>query len=122
VYRQRITDRASDFYLSSEYAGLTLDSAEIFRDLFYSARPFWLGAPGYADPALDALVERIDSEISSPIRDALIEQAWRKLLDDVPVVPLFHAAAVWAMRDTLEVPPHALPWPLFRQARWTGPR
>jgi hypothetical protein len=71
---------------------------------------------------VDALVERIDGEISSPIRDALIEQAWRKLLDDIPVVPLFHAAAVWAMRDTLEVPPHALPWPLFRQARLVVPR
>jgi hypothetical protein len=26
------------------------------------------------------------------------------------------------MRDTLEVPPHALPWPLFRQARLVVPR
>jgi ABC-type transport system substrate-binding protein len=122
VWRQRIADRATDFYLSGDQAGLTLDSAEIFRHLFYSARPFWEITSGYADPALDALVERIDGEVSSPVRDALIEQAWRKVLDDIPVVPLYHAVAVWAMREGLEVPPHALPWPLFRQARWMGAR
>ena len=43
------------------------------------------------------------------------------MLDDVPVVPLYPAGAVWAMRDWLEVPPHALPWPLFRQARLAAP-
>jgi peptide/nickel transport system substrate-binding protein len=120
AWRQRVAGRVTDFYLISDQAGMTLDSAEIFRDLFYSARPYWMATPGYTDPVLDALVERIDGETSSPIRDALIEQAWRKLLDDVPVVPLYHAVAVWAMRDTLEMPSHALPWPLFRQARRTG--
>jgi peptide/nickel transport system substrate-binding protein len=121
VWRRRVADRSTDLYLSGDQAGMTLDSAEIFRDLYYHARPYWQLVPGYADPATDALVERIDGEVSSPIRDALIEQAWRKVLDDVPVVPLFHAVAVWAMRDPLEVAPHALPWPLFRHARWTGP-
>jgi peptide/nickel transport system substrate-binding protein len=121
VWRQRIADRATDFFLAADQAGVTLDSAEVFHDLFYSARPFWLATPGYADPAVDALLERIDGEVSSPIRDALIEQAWRKVLDDVVVVPLYHSVAVWAMRDGLEVPPHALPWPLFRQARLAAP-
>jgi peptide/nickel transport system substrate-binding protein len=122
VYRQRIAGRATDFYLTSDQAGMTLDAAEVFRDLFYSPRPYWQLVPGYADPATDALIERIDGEVSSPIRDALIEQAWRKLLDEVVVVPLYHVVAIWAMRDKLEVPPHALPWPLFRQAQLVVPR
>jgi peptide/nickel transport system substrate-binding protein len=122
VWRQRVADRSTDLYLSGDQAGMTLDSAEIFRDLYYHARPYWQLVPGYADPALDALVERIDGEVSSPIRDALIEQAWRKLLDEVVLVPLYHGVAVWAMRDPLEVAPHALPWPLFRQARLVAPR
>jgi peptide/nickel transport system substrate-binding protein len=121
IFRQRVADRVTDFYLSSDQAGMTLDSVEIFRDLFYSARPYWLTTPGYADAEMDALIDEMDGGISSPIRDALIEQVWRKVLDEIVVVPVVHMGAVWAMRDTLEVPPHALPWPLFRQARWTRP-
>jgi hypothetical protein len=67
------------------------------------------------------LVDRIDAEVSSPVRDALIEQVWRKVLDDVVVVPLYHPLAVWAMRDSLELPVHTLNYPLFRQALLVPP-
>ncbi|MEK0083823.1 ABC transporter substrate-binding protein [Benzoatithermus flavus] len=117
VFRQRVTDRASDFYLSADHPGMTLDSGESFHDLYYQARPHWLAAPGYADPVTEGLIERIDGEVSTPVRDALIDQTWRRVLDDIVVVPLYHTVWVWAMRDWLDVPPHALPWPLFRQAR-----
>jgi len=121
VYRQRIADRATDFYFTYDGAGMTLDSAEMFYDLYYHARPYWLAATGYADPAVDALIEQIDHEVSKPVRDALIERVWGTVLDEVVVVPLYHLVAVWAMRDTLDLPGHALPWPLFFQARLVGP-
>jgi peptide/nickel transport system substrate-binding protein len=120
MWRQRVTDRETDFYLSADGAGMTLDSTEVLRDLFYRPHPSWLLVPGYADPTLDMLLERIDGEVSSPIRDALLEQAWRRVLDDIAVIPLYHPVVVWAMRDTLDLRPHALAWPLFRQARLTA--
>jgi hypothetical protein len=70
---------------------------------------------------MNALIDQIDGEISSPIRDVLIERAWRTVLDDVVVVPLYRPLLVWAMRDTLEVPASSLGRPHFHQARVTSP-
>ena len=121
VYRQRVAGRATDFYVTYDGAGMTLDSVEMLRDIYFS-RPHWVGATGYADPGVDAVIEKIDGETSKPARDALIEQVWRTVLDQVVVVPLYHPVTVWAMRDTLELPGHALPWPTFFQAHLIGQR
>ena len=53
----------------------------------------------------------------SPIRDALIEQVWRKLLADAVVVPLYRPTLLWAMRDWLDVPINSINYPLFWEAR-----
>jgi peptide/nickel transport system substrate-binding protein len=44
VYRQRLASRATDFYVTLDYAGMTLDSAELFHDLYYHAHPHWVNA------------------------------------------------------------------------------
>ena len=55
--------------------------------------------------------------MSTYIRDALIERAWRMVLEDVVHVPLFRWVQTWAMRDRLELPPDPrLHWD-FRYAR-----
>jgi peptide/nickel transport system substrate-binding protein len=120
-FEARLKARGSDLYLFSDQATITMDSAELFHDLFYSPPAFYGGAIGYADPAMNALIDQIDGEISSPIRDVLIERAWRTVLDDVVVVPLYRPLLVWAMRDTLEVPASSLGRPHFHQARVTSP-
>jgi peptide/nickel transport system substrate-binding protein len=50
-------------------------------------------------------------------RDALLEEAWRIVTDDVVYLPIRHAVTVWAMREVLEIPVD--PWnvPRFRRAR-----
>jgi peptide/nickel transport system substrate-binding protein len=114
----RIDDRRTDFYLDNEFP-ISLDAAEILRG--YHSQPRRGGDMGYANPAFDALVERIEAEISTYARDGLIEEAWRILLDDVVAVPLFRPMVVWAMRESLELPISPSGVAFFREARVKEP-
>ena len=51
------------------------------------------------------------------MRDAMIEEAWRTVRDDVVYVPLHRQVLVWAMRDGLELPIDPADIPKFRLAR-----
>jgi peptide/nickel transport system substrate-binding protein len=118
AWKTRLSKRATDFYLGSEYAGFTLDSIEPFHDIFYNPPAWYGGATGYDNPAFEALLEQIEGEmIITYARDALIEQAWRMVLQDIVVIPLYRPQEVWAMRSTLQLPVSVLATPRFRQAR-----
>ena len=114
----RIDNRQTDFYLTNEFA-VSFDAAEVLRE--YQSQPSLGGATGYANPAFDALVEQIETEISTYARYDLIEEAWRTLLDDVVVVPLFRPMIAWAMRENLELPIGSSGIALFREARMKEP-
>ncbi len=122
VYQRRAFTGTSDIYLTYDLAGMTLDSVDLFHDIYYRHRSAWFAHTGYADPAFDALVEKIDGAASESERNAAMEKAWRTVLDEIVVIPLYHPVMVWAMRDSLDLPTHALGWPLFFQARVTSPR
>jgi peptide/nickel transport system substrate-binding protein len=49
-------------------------------------------------------------------RDAMIEEVWRIVLDDIVYIPLHHQLIVWAMRDNLDLPVHPVGIPAFRDA------
>jgi peptide/nickel transport system substrate-binding protein len=55
-------------------------------------------------------------------RDALIEEAWKIVVDDIVYIPLHHQMLVWAMRENLDVPVFPIGFPLFREARFTAPK
>ena len=92
----------------------------MLREVFHSPPVWWGAATGYASPGFEALLDRIDAELSSPIRDALIEQAWRAVLDDLVVVPLYRPVVVWAMRDSFQLPIGPINVPYFREAQVTS--
>jgi peptide/nickel transport system substrate-binding protein len=97
----------------------SLDSLEILRE--YHSRPSKQGATGYANPQLDPLIERIERELTITYgRDALFEEAWRIILDDIVVVPLFRPMVVWAMRADLDLPIGVSNLPFFYQARFNA--
>ena len=50
-------------------------------------------------------------------RDALIEEVWKTVRDDIVYVPLHQQVIVWAMRDQLELPVDPWNLPRFRLAR-----
>lgn len=109
----KIDSRQSDFYLDS-YS--TLDSYEVFNELYRTNGG--LNAAGYSNPRLDELIAKIDGEMVTYGRDALIEEAWKIVLADIVYIPLHHQMIVWAMRDDLDLPVFPFNFPLFREARF----
>ncbi len=53
----------------------------------------------YCNPEVDALTSQILSETDTDKRNALIEQAWTKTIDDVAYLPLHQQALAWGISD-----------------------
>jgi peptide/nickel transport system substrate-binding protein len=118
-FLRRIMDAdAAGFWFASVGAG-SLDSQYIFHFFYHTGG--WPEGKGYANPDLDAQIDAIDTELSSPVRDALIERVWRRVLPDVTTVPLFRRKLLVGMRDWLEVPVGRTNRPYFVDTRLTSP-
>jgi peptide/nickel transport system substrate-binding protein len=111
---QKVDARESDFWLES-FTAETLDSLEVFDLFFRSGGRF--NAFGYANPRVDGLIEELGTASLTYARDALIEEIWRTVLDDVVFLPLHHQVLVWAMGENLDLPVSPLNYPVFREAR-----
>jgi peptide/nickel transport system substrate-binding protein len=110
----KIDARESDFYLDS-WGISTLDSTDAFMALYRTKAG--LNASGYSNPRVDELTEQIGREMITYARDAMIEEVWRIVLDDIVYIPLHHQKIVWAMRDGLNAPVYPFGYPLFHEAR-----
>ena len=111
---QKVGTDESDFWLESYTAG-TLDSLEVFLISIRSG-----GADnwsGYANPRVDQLIEELRAASLTFARDAIIEEVWRAVLDDVVFLPLHHQVVVWAMSENLDLPVSPFNLPVFREAR-----
>ena len=73
-----------------------------FKDRYRSDAEY--AGTGYANPEVDALIDQIEGEMVTYVRDGLIEQVWRKVLGDIVYVPLFHPINAWALRADLDLP------------------
>jgi peptide/nickel transport system substrate-binding protein len=115
---EKIQTRATDFF----YWG----HAEPFHSLWplrsrYRSDAEFAGT-GYADPEVDALIDQIDGQMVTYVRDGLIEKVWRKVLGDIVYVPLYRPIDAWALRADLDLPITAVfGGPEFRDARYTTP-
>ena len=54
---------------------------------------------GYSNPAIDALTDRILEETDLAQREALIDQAWTLLHEDIGYLPLHQQALAWGAAD-----------------------
>ena len=95
--------------------GAPLDSESIFIQFYRTGTS---DAPGYSNPRIDGLIDKIDREMISYARDAMIEEVWKIVLDEIIHIPLHHQVIVWAMRHGLELPVYPFNRPLFRDARF----
>ena len=111
---RKINTHGTDFYLYG-LAAATLDCFEYLR-LFYQSRSP-LNA-GFADRRVDELIEKISRETITYGRDALIEEVWRMVLDEVVYLPLYYPVIFWAIRDPLQIPVFPFNNPRLRQARF----
>jgi peptide/nickel transport system substrate-binding protein len=109
-----IQKRETDFYLQG-FNTSTFDSLNHFAYLIRSDGTY--NGAKYANPRVDDLIDTIRTTMITYARDALIEQVWKTVREDIVYVPLHHQVIVWAMRDQLELPVDPLNWPRFRLAR-----
>jgi peptide/nickel transport system substrate-binding protein len=116
---EKIQTRATDFFCWG-YSE-PFDSIWWFKARYRSDAEF--AGTGYADPEVDALIDQIEGEMVTYVRDGLIEQVWRKVLGDVVYVPLFRPINAWALRADLDLPISIMLGgaPEFRDARYTTP-
>jgi peptide/nickel transport system substrate-binding protein len=77
-------------------------------------------AAGYANPRVDELIDTIETALVTYARDALIEEVWKTVRDDIVYIPLHQQVIVWAMRDGLELPVDPWNLPRFRLARFNN--
>jgi peptide/nickel transport system substrate-binding protein len=113
-----IKNRETDFYLHS-WGTAYFDSQEHLNYLIRSDASY--NAMRYANLRVDDLIEAIGTALVTYARDAMIEEVWKTVRDDIVYVPLHHQVIVWAMRDQLELPIDARNFPRFRLARLTVP-
>jgi peptide/nickel transport system substrate-binding protein len=109
-----IANRETDFYMLSWGTG-TYDSLEYFNHLVSIDGVF--NATNYANSRVEDKIDAIETEMITYARDAMIEEVWRTVRDDIVFVPLHQQVIVWAMRDHLELPVDPANWPRFRLAR-----
>ncbi|WP_455280562.1 hypothetical protein [Cupriavidus necator] len=62
---------------------------------------------GYANPAVDALVEQAMRTMEPAPREQVQRRAAQALAADAGIVPLHHLRATWAYRDGLTVQPRS---------------
>jgi peptide/nickel transport system substrate-binding protein len=91
------------------------DSERALRDLFHSQGQ--QNVVGYANPRVDELIEKIQTEMVTYARDAYLAEAWRIVTEDLVYLPIRHGVSVFAMRKGLDIPPDPWDVPRFRLAR-----
>jgi peptide/nickel transport system substrate-binding protein len=106
--------RESDFFMDGWIEGF--DSGGTLLELYHSRGGGNEG--GYANPRVDELSEHIQQELVTYIRDAMIEEVWQVVIDDIVYVPLYQSVGVWPMREELDLPADPLLVPHFRLARF----
>ena len=93
-----------------------LNSLQAFKLLYRSGARNNVSAACYSNPGVDELIDTLDTAEATYARDALIEQIWQTVLDDIGYVPLFHVKWARAMRDETRPADRSLPLslPVFR--------
>jgi peptide/nickel transport system substrate-binding protein len=110
VYRAR----QSDFHIGGRH--MDPDSERVLRELFHSQSKS--NVVGYTNPRVDALLEKMKTEMVTYARDAYLQEAWRIVTDDLVYLPIRHGVSVFAMRKDLDIPPDPWDVPRFRLARF----
>jgi peptide/nickel transport system substrate-binding protein len=94
-----------DFYLLG-WGVTTFDSEYIFS-LLYHTKTGQLGSwngTRFSDPAVDAEIRALRTEIDPKRRNAMIEKLWHKLKAETIYVPLHNQTITHAMREEFDIP------------------
>jgi peptide/nickel transport system substrate-binding protein len=106
--------RETDFFMDGWIEGF--DSGDTLLALYHSRGTE--RTTGYTNSRVDELIDNIQQELVTYVRDAMIEEVWKVVLGDIVYVPLYQSVGVWPMREDLELPADPLLVPHFRLARF----
>jgi peptide/nickel transport system substrate-binding protein len=99
-------DYQTDFFLLGWAPTATADAQDMLVNVLATRSGKGRGdfnAGNYSNPALDILIDRIQTEGDKDRRLALLHQALTLVKDDIPTIPLHQQVLVWAARDTVEL-------------------
>ena len=104
IYIPKALARNLSFYLIAWTPG-TIDAHDALFSLvgtpdLVSGRGEW-NFGGYSNPAVDALIGRIQSETDPSKRDAMIAEAMERHQDDIGHLPLHQQALAWGVRKNV---------------------
>lgn len=114
LWLPRLMRHETDFYLLG-WSPATFDALDPIENLLASNGGYNFG--GYANPAIDALIPRIETALDERSRDALILEAYRLHQQDVGHVPLHQQAVVWAANARVGIVQRADDALVFAQAQ-----
>jgi peptide/nickel transport system substrate-binding protein len=85
-----IKNRKTDFYMLG-WGQSAYDSLDHFNYLIRSDGDY--NATGYANPHVDDLIHSIETALVTYARDAMIEEVWKTVRDDIVYVPFHHQSS-----------------------------
>jgi ABC-type transport system substrate-binding protein len=95
TFKKRVDVGDFDAYFLNWFADYA-DAENFLFPLFHSSRKAGGGnGPRYSDPAVDALLEQIQSTADDTARIAMIRKAEAKVVDDASRIYLFHKKQLW---------------------------
>ncbi|MCA1768865.1 MAG: ABC transporter substrate-binding protein [Halomonas sp.] len=92
-----------DFYMLG-WGVPTMDSEYVFNYLYHSKegdRGSW-NFTGYSDERVDELTVAMGQETDIETRNAMIEEAWQIVHDEIVYIPIHHQMLTWSMRDDID--------------------
>lgn len=121
AYMARFLNQQSDIFFLGWANTPQLDGFSILTNTLHTKtqrRGSW-NAGSVSDPAFDALIERISTEMDLPRRTALMTEAFQMERNNFWTIPLYREPMVVAMRRQLDMPASADGRMRFWMARWT---
>lgn len=92
-----------DFYMLG-WGVPTMDSEYVFNYLYHTKQEN-LGTwnfTGYSDERVDELTVAMGQETDEEARNAMIEEAWQIVHDEIVYIPIHHQMLTWSMRDDID--------------------
>lgn len=87
------------------------DAGSMYQALFYSRDKKegygQVNRGGYSNPALDDLVDRADATADVAERDAILQEATKLLMAEIPMIPLHYEQDIYGVRDGVTLSPRA---------------
>ncbi|WP_404295395.1 ABC transporter substrate-binding protein [Halomonas sp.] len=92
-----------DFYMLG-WGVPTMDSEYVFNYLYHTKegdRGSW-NFTGFSDERVDELTVAMGQETDIEARNAMIEEAWQIVHDEIVYIPIHHQMLTWSMRDDID--------------------